>query len=284
MRKIPLFLAACFLISCGKDYVTGKKTYNLYSLSSDIDIGNMVMKRQLDSLKKNKKKIDQEADTEEFQRIRQIVKRIAAVSHIPDFPYEPHLADLDIVNAWCAPGGKIMVYSGLWQPRKGLVQKGNEDELAAVLGHEMAHANARHVTEMLSRVSTIQLIGEVAASIISEAGSPESSDMFRQIYYGGVDVYVPHYSRKNESEADAIGIMYMAMAGYNPQAAVNLWERAAKESKSDKTSVFADHPSSGERAEALKKLLPKAMEIYEAVIKKSPVPKNKKNRRVQQSV
>jgi len=228
-------------------------------------LGRYVLKRQMGALRLQNKRVDQEADKEEFQRTRKIVNRIAAVSHVPNFPYEVHLADLDIVNAWAAPGGKVMVYTGLWQPRKGLVQKGNEDELAAVLGHEIAHATARHTTEMLSQISTIFLVGEIAASVIAGAGSPEGSDMFREIFYGGVDVYIPSYSRKNESEADAIGLMYMAMSGYNPQAAVNLWERAAKESKDDKTSIYASHPSSGERAEALKKLLPKAMEIYEAV-------------------
>ena len=270
MKKYFLsFLIFGLAIGCAKDYVTGKKTLNFYSLSSDVDLGNNVMKRQMADIKKQNKKIDQDADEEEYQRIRSIVKKIAAVSHLPNFPYEAHLADIDIVNAWCAPGGKIMVYTGLWQPRKGLVQKGNEDELAAVLGHEMAHANARHVTEMISRVSSIQLVGEVAASAIAEAGAAKGSDVFRQIYSGGVNVYVPHYSRKNEAEADAIGIMYMAMAGYNPQAAVNLWERAAKESKHDETSIFASHPANGERAAALKKLLPQAMEIYEAVRRKN---------------
>lgn len=273
MKRL-LFSVVCLLFSvflgCAKDYITGKKTLNFFSTGSDVELGRYVIKRQLDALRLENKKVDQEADKEELQRIRKIVHRITAVSHIPNFPYEVHLAGLDIVNAWCAPGGKVMVYTGLWQPRKGLVQKGNEDELAAVLAHEIAHATARHVTEMISQISTIQLVGEIAASVIAEAGAPEGSDMFRQIFYGGVDVYIPSYSRKNESEADAVGLMYMAMAGYNPQAAVNLWERAAKESKGDKTSIFASHPSSGERAEALKKLLPKALEIYEAVTKRRP--------------
>lgn len=265
-----LVLGSCFFLSgCTKDYVTGKSTYNMYSVSSDIDLGNYVMKEQMGALQKKGKKTDEAADAREYQRIRKIVKRILPHTHIPNLPYETHLADVDIVNAWCAPGGKIMVYTGLWQPRKGLVQKGNDDELAAVLSHEIAHATARHVTETISRVSTIQIVGSVAAAVISEAGSAQASDTFGRIFSSGVDVYVPFYSRKNESEADAIGLMYMASAGYNPQAAVNLWERAAKESKSDKTSIFASHPASGERAAALKKLLPKAMEVYKAAKKTS---------------
>ncbi|OGQ04019.1 MAG: hypothetical protein A3F82_06665 [Deltaproteobacteria bacterium RIFCSPLOWO2_12_FULL_44_12] len=275
MKKLSSFFLSCFLLlcfsvsltGCAKDFITGKKTFNFYSTGSDVELGRIVIKQQLKALEAQNKAVDREADSEELKRIRKIVKRIAAVSHIPSFPYEVHLADLDVVNAWCAPGGKIMVYTGLWQPRKGLVQKGNDDEVAAVLAHEISHATARHVTEMISQISTIQIVGEVAASVIAGAGAPEGSNMFREIFYGGVNIYIPSYSRKNESEADAVGIMYMAHAGYNPQAAVNLWERAAKESKSDKTSIFASHPSSGERAAALKKLLPKAMEIYRATKK-----------------
>ncbi|OGQ47073.1 MAG: hypothetical protein A3H42_01250 [Deltaproteobacteria bacterium RIFCSPLOWO2_02_FULL_46_8] len=284
-----LIFFALALGGCSKDYITGKSTLNYYSLSSDIELGNYVMAQQLKSLKQNNKSFDQEADSAELQRIRKIVKKIAAVSHIPTLPYEVHLADVDVVNAWCAPGGKVMVYTGLWQPRKGLVQEGNEDELAAVLGHEIAHATARHVTETISKATTLQMAGAVTSAIITQAGAPAGSDLFQQIFYGGLNVYLPSYSRKNESEADAIGIMYMAAAGYNPQAAVNLWERAAKESKNDKTSIFASHPSSGERAKNLKKLLPKAMAVYQATIKtnprkKAPPVKKKKESRVEPEV
>lgn len=268
--KIKHAILFLLFFGCAKDYVTGKDTYNFYSLSSDVDIGNTVMKAQLQDLEKQGKKIDLAADPEEYQRIRKIVQKIAAVSHVPQFPYEAHLADVDIVNAWCAPGGKVMVYTGLYQPRKGLVQKGNDDEMAAVLAHEIAHATARHVTEMITKASTIQVVGNVATTVIAQTGSPGGADIFQQIYTNGVNVYLPHYSRKNESEADAIGIMYMAAAGYNPQAAVNLWERAARESKNDKTSIFASHPSNGERAAALKKLLPQAMKIYEAAVQQAP--------------
>src|SRR3990167_6244171 len=170
MVLIPL------LAGCGKDYVTGKKSYNFYSTSSDIDIGNYVMKTQLKALQKDGKKMDLQADADEYRRIRKIVNKITAVSHIPNFPYEVHLADVDIVNAWCAPGGKIMVYTGLYQPRKGLVQKGNDDEVAAVLAHEISHATARHVTEMLTKVSTFQMVGDIATSVIVQTGSAGGAD------------------------------------------------------------------------------------------------------------
>ncbi|MDO8526224.1 MAG: M48 family metallopeptidase [Deltaproteobacteria bacterium] len=278
MKKYFTILVVPFLFfGCTKDYVTGKSTLNVYSLNSDITLGNDVMKQQLAELKKADKKVDMDADPVEFKRVRSIVNRITPHTHLPNLPYEVHLAGVDIVNAWCAPGGKVMVYTGLWEPRKGLVQKGNEDELAAVLSHEIAHATARHVTENISRITTIQMAGVVASAAISQAGSAAASNTFGEVFTNGLNVYVPFYSRKSETEADAIGIMYMASAGYNPQAVVNLWERAAKESKSDQTSIYASHPANGARAAALKKLLPQAMEIYQAAIKKKP---NKKSARL----
>ncbi|MDO8494606.1 MAG: M48 family metallopeptidase [Deltaproteobacteria bacterium] len=251
-----------FLSACAKDVVTGKSTLNYYSLASDIQLGQQVMKAQLDEVRKKQKKVDAQADDEEFYRINRIVNRIVPGTHIPNFPYEVHLAGLDIVNAWCAPGGKIMVYCGLWDEKKGLVTKGDDNELAAVIGHEIAHATARHVTETLSRVSTIQIVGSVAASAIATAGSAQGSDLFGEVFTQGMNVYVPSYSRENEAEADRIGLFYMAKAGYDPRAAVRLWERAAKKHGGDKTSIFASHPASGERANNLKALLPAAMSVY----------------------
>lgn len=264
--SLLLFSFVSSLISCATDVVTGKRTLNYFSLASDVKLGQQVIGEQLKDLQRSKKKLDEEADPQEFQRLRRIVQKIASVSHIPNFPYEVHLADVKIVNAWCAPGGKVMVYTGLWDPKEGLVQKGSEAELAAVIGHEISHATARHVTETLSKITTIEMAGAIAASAITKAGSPQGSDLFQRIYSQGMNVYVPSYSRQNESEADRIGIFYMAKAGYNPEAAVKLWERAAQK-KGDQTSIYASHPASGERAKALKTILPAAMEVYHEAIK-----------------
>jgi predicted Zn-dependent protease len=153
-----------------------------------------------------------------FERVKKITAKIGAVSHYPSFPYEAHVADVDIVNAWCAPGGKVMVYKGLFDPKKGLVAKSSDDELAAVLGHEIAHATARHVSESLSRNFTIMAVGQIALSAIAASGSGTLQNAFNRAIVDGVNLYLPFYSRGNEAEADRIGIMYMAKAGYNPRA------------------------------------------------------------------
>ncbi|MBI3540906.1 MAG: M48 family metallopeptidase [Deltaproteobacteria bacterium] len=142
------------------------------------------------------------------------------------------------------------------------MDKNNENELAAVLGHEIAHATARHVTKSMSRNLTIMVIGQAALSAISASGSGVSQNAFNQAIVEGINLYIPAYSRKNESEADRIGLMYAAKAGYNPQAAVDLWYRACQK-KGGGADLYASHPANCERAKTLEKLLPQALEEYQ---------------------
>jgi len=265
MRYRILVLSTALLLAvtgCAKDLVTGKKTLNYYSLKSEPALGQRVLVQQAKAAKKKGKKMDSAADAKEYERIQGIVERIRPHTHYPKFPYEVHLVDSKVVNAWCAPGGKMMVYTGLWDPKKGLVEKGNEDQLAAVLAHEMAHANARHVTESISRNMTIMMAGAAVQTAIAAGGSNTGANLFGEVFSDGMNIYVPSYSRKNEYEADRLGLMYMAKAGYDPREAVKLWKEAAKRKK-DRTSIFASHPSSGARARQLEKLLPEAMALYE---------------------
>jgi len=265
--RIKLLAPALVLMSvlsfgCAKDLVTGKSTLNYYNLEQEPKIGKQVLYTQSKAIQKKGKKMDSEADPEEYERLKRIVANIAPHTHYPRFPYEVHLADVDIVNAWCAPGGKVMVYTGLWDPKKGLVKKGDDDEIAAVLSHEIAHANARHVTEAISRTMTIAMAGAAVQTAIAAGGSAQGANVFGEIFADGMNLYIPSYSRGNEYEADRVGLIYMAKAGYDPRAAVRLWRKAAKRKK-DMTSIFASHPSSGARAKALEKMLPAAMAIYE---------------------
>ncbi len=156
----------------------------------------------------------------------------------------------------------MMVYEGLWDSEKGLIQKDNENELAAVLSHEIAHCTARHATKAISRQMTVSLVGAAVSSVIAGAGSQEGSNLFEKIFSEGMNVYVPSYSRKNESEADRLGLFYMAQAGYDPRSAIQVWKRAAQK-RGDRTSIYASHPASGERARQLEKYLPQALALYQ---------------------
>jgi Putative Zn-dependent protease, contains TPR repeats len=289
MRRIKygIFLATSLMAlgGCAKDYVTGKSSYNWFKVSDDVGLGKQVLGAQLQAFQGKNVKVDESADQEMLQRLEAIVNNLAEVSHLPNLPYEVHLADAPIVNAWAAPGGKIMVYSGLWDPKKGLVNKLSDDEIAAVLAHEMAHATARHVTESLSKNMTIMLAGTVVSTGIAAGGSATGANIFEQFFSTGFNIYAPSYSRKNELEADRIGLFYMAKAGYNPQAAVEVWQRAAR-TRGDPYSIFASHPPSGERAKQLAVLLPQAMEIYKNPVLPYPSlnkPKKQKTQKAPQN-
>lgn len=254
-----------FSIGCSKDYVTGKSSYNWFGIKKDVSLGKQVLNAQLQAFKKGQKyqgkAIEVDVDQEQLARLQTIVKRLAKVSHLPNLPYEVHLAEIPVPNAWAAPGGKMMVFSGLWDPEKGLVDKGNDDQLAAVLAHEMSHATARHVTESLSTHMTIMMAGTVASSAIGATGSTLGSNLFGNFFSFGYNIFAPTYSRKNEYEADRIGLFYMSKAGYDPRVAVEVWKKASKK-KGDYTTIFASHPGSGDRAKALERYLPEAMKLY----------------------
>lgn len=259
--RLIFILLPLVLSGCAHDYVTGKSSYNWFKINDDIGLGKEVLGAQLQAFEGKRIPVDELADQEMLNRLNKIVHNLSQVSHLPDLPFEVHLADAPIVNAWCAPGGKIMVYSGLWDPKKGLVNKESDDEIAAVLAHEISHATARHVTESLSQNMTIMLAGTIVGSAIQAGGSAQGANIFNQFFSTGFNIYAPSYSRKNEKEADRIGLFYMAKAGYNPQAAIDVWTRAAQK-RGDASSIFASHPSSGERAKELNQYLPQAMQIY----------------------
>src|SRR5690606_31063799 len=159
-----------------------------------------------------------------------------------NFNWEFNLVQSGDVNAWCMPGGKVAVYTGI------LPYAANEADIATVMGHEIAHAIARHSMEQMSNQYALQM----GAQVLGVATSGKSSTvqaLVNNAYGIGVQLAMLNYSRGNESEADQLGLMFMAMAGYNPQHAVAFWERmAAAKSKANSTPEFlSTHPSDARR-------------------------------------
>ncbi len=168
------------------------------------------------------------------------------------YAWEFNLVKSAEVNAFCMPGGKIVVYEGI------LPVVGDETSLAVVVGHEVAHAVAKHANERMSQ----QMLAQGGTSILDAA---TKNEMVKQgagvaLQYG---VLLP-YSRKHETEADELGLIFMAMAGYNPQVAPAFWERMSQLGGSNVPEFMNTHPSSTTRTQNLQKFMPKAMEYYKS--------------------
>jgi len=207
-------------------------------------------------------------DTHMTAVVRRVGQRIAAVCNRPNFAWEFNLIESKQVNAFCLPGGKIAVYTGI------LPVMENEAGMAAVLGHEVAHAFARHGGERVSQKLGAAIALEVAARGISNS-SPERKQMTMAALGLGasVGVLLP-FSREHELEADHLGLMFAARAGYDPREAVRLWERMEAAGKNKPPEFLSTHPREKHRIEDLQKLMPEAMELYEAAKEKHGLGEN----------
>ncbi len=190
--------------------------------------------------------------------LRRVGERIAVVADRPDFEWEFNLIESEQVNAFCLPGGKIAVYTGILPIMK------NEAGMAAVIGHEVAHAVARHSGERMSQHLSAAVIGELLAIGMQDA-SPGVRETALQAFGVGtqVGVLLP-FSREHESEADVMGLMYSAKAGYDPHEAVRLWERMKEAAGKKPPEFLSTHPSEDRRIGELQDLMPKALKAYEA--------------------
>lgn len=252
------------------DYVTGKPVRNLFSLDDEVQMGGQYYADMVGELGRKDAPVNQ--DAARVALVREITSNIVAHAHITQLPYQAtFVGDPEFVNAYALPGGHIMVFEGIWNPKLGLVR--TVDELAAVVAHEIAHVNCRHSTEAITRQMLPNLL---LAGALVWATLEEDDDM--QLLFGGLmlvhnGLIVTRYSRRDELEADRVGMMYMARAGYDPRAAPRIWQRIARASDRQTAmplSIFSTHPRDDLRAQELKKHLPAALALYEA----APVKRN----------
>jgi len=241
------------------DVVSGRSVLNFYTWDEEIALGRQIVQANVAQMRRAGIRIND--DPQRLAQLSNIVQRIAAVSHMPGLPYSVTLFHTNIVNAAAAPGGAIMVFEGLYDPEIGLVR--DEDEMAAVLAHEIAHVNCRHTTERLSALALAGLAADLLTSAAEEK-DPDAAEALRSVFTIGSLLILPAYSRQDEYEADRVGLIYMARAGYDPRAALRIWRRAARAGRSGggPLSLLATHPAAAERAAALEKELPEALRIY----------------------
>ena len=246
------------------DYVTGQPVRNLFSLDEEVQMGGQYYADMVGELGRKDAPVNQ--DAARVALVREITSNIVAHAHITQLPYQAtFVGDPEFVNAYALPGGHIMVFEGIWNPKLGLVR--TVDELAAVVAHEIAHVNCRHSTEAITRqmLPNLLLTGALVWATLEE-----DDDM--QLLFGGLmlvhnGLIVTRYSRRDELEADRVGMMYMARAGYDPRAAPRIWQRIARASDRQTAmplSIFSTHPRDDLRAQELGKHLPEALALYEA--------------------
>ena len=194
--------------------------------------------------------------------VERVGRRIAAVAGRPDYQWEFKLIQSPQQNAFCLPGGKVAIYEGILPVCK------NEAGLAVVMAHEIAHATARHGGERMAH-NTIQNAGKTALAYFTQSAAEKTQEMVQTAYGAGSKYLgILPFSRKHESEADHIGLIYMAKAGYDPREAPLFWERFGQASQGQPAEFLSTHPSHGRRSSELQQLLPEAMEHFNAAPEK----------------
>lgn len=251
---IAPLLAALVLAGCAQAPVTGRSQFMM--IPPDTVIG-MSTKAYYSNLAPFKQRGRIDADPALSARVRAITRRVIqkAVQYNPPsakWRWEIHVVETDELNAYCMPGGKMAIYSGLIT-RLTLA----DDEIAAVMAHEIGHAIANHGAEKMSASMGTSLV----LALLNDKATPQQQMAMEQA--ATLLVSLPH-SRLQESEADRIGVHIMAMAGYHPQAAVNLFRKMAEVTAGTAPAeFFSDHPSDKTRIKALTALLPQEMPVYD---------------------
>ena len=250
-------LTIMLTLSCAKNPFTGKSTMALVDNSQIFPSAF----QQYGTFLKENKVIAGTSDAKKVEVVGMKIKAAAEkwlnangyTEYLKDYRWEYKLVDNKEVNAWCMPGGKIVVYSGILSITK------DDEGLATVMGHEVSHALANHGQQRMSA----GLVQQAGAGVVTAVTGGESAQtqQLAMLAYGGISQYggMMPFSRSHESEADMIGLKLMAIAGFNPEKAVDFWARMSKASGGNKPPEFmSTHPSDDTRIANLRRLIPEA--------------------------
>jgi predicted Zn-dependent protease len=253
MQKIvSVILSFLLLAACATAPYTGRSQVILVSEGQEMALGEDAYKHVLrDSV------VTHSPDAERI--VRKVGEKIAAVANKPEYKWDfTVINDPETVNAFAVPGGKVAVYTGIFTPAR------DEAGLAVVLGHEIAHALARHPAERMSQELVVQAVGTGLGAALGK--NPAIANQVMQVYGmgAGVGLLLP-FGRAQETEADRIGLILMAKAGYDPRVALDLWERMEKKErgKSAPPEFLSTHPGYETRVQQIRAFLPEALSYYQ---------------------
>lgn len=262
LKVFSVLTLSVILISCSTVPLTGRSQL---SLVDDQAIQQQAAQAYREFLSDPKVNVVRSGSN--AQRVKNVGSRIAsAINRYMqtngfgdkyNYNYEFNLIESKDINAWCMPGGKVAVYTGLLPVTR------DDAGLATVMGHEIAHAIAAHASERMSQMTAAQIGGGVVGAAAG-GRSQGTQQLIGQLYGVGGQLALLKYSRKQEIEADRLGLVFMAMAGYNPDNAVAFWERmaAAKQGGGAPPEFLSTHPSDASRIANIKRQLPEARQYY----------------------
>lgn len=263
MKKIVSLFVLTLLISCNTVPLTGRKQFTAIPTSQMLSLSNQSYDQVL-------QQADLSSNNAALQQIRRVGNRVTdAVEKymqqidrsglIDGYRWEYNLINEDVLNAWCMPGGKIAFYEGILPICK------NDNGIAVVMAHEISHAVAKHGNERMSQQLALQLGGMALSEALKEKSETTTQLAMTAFGLGSqLGVLLP-YSRSHEKEADELGLYFMAMAGYDPREAPEFWQRMQAASQGGRTPEFlSTHPNPDKRINHLERIMPKAMEYYNA--------------------
>lgn len=249
---------AVAVIACTTNPITGRSSLQLANNSEILTMSAQEYKTTLSESKVIKGTADATRVSNVGIKIKNAAEKyyanIGRSADLADYKWEFNLIQDNQINAWCMPGGKVAVYTGILPITK------NDTGLAVVMGHEVSHALAGHGNERISQAMLAQGLGQVAGGAISNS---QWAGIFQQVYPIGSQVALLKYGRNQELEADQMGLYLMAMAGYDPREAVPFWSRMESASSGNRMPEFlSTHPNPESRMNDINKNLPKALEYY----------------------
>jgi len=261
MKKIvSLVVVAIFVVACTTNPMTGRSSFQGLADNSQLIASAF---QQYQEVKQKSKIISGTKDAEMIKRVGNRIKTVAEQYYasigksdlLNGFQWEYSLIDDKSMNAWCMPGGKVAFFTGILPVCK------DETGVATVMGHEVAHALAGHGAERASQGQGAQILGSIIGGSIS---SQSGQNLFNQLYPMGASLTILSYSRKQELEADQMGLYLMAMAGFNPERAPDLWVRMKEATSGEErpADFLSTHPNPDTRISDMQKNMPKALEYF----------------------